>query len=593
MKSVVWASNTVSVIVLPSGRDGDELLDIAKQWTASFVLGPALWVQDRHIPEDTGNAPDVQALVLGRNVSGEAEFSQVNLFWALGSQEFSLVRLVAVRSEQPPEIQTATTEKVRLLARYLDASRPAVLGLDRAKTIGTQMVKLNLVFSPTGDSKKIPQSVIEPSWDANIVAAPEDRPTPGSFDAFAQRNERYYGFVLAHIATAGGLWAGLPKSTYELGGDHANAYRARLQRVFIRAVATDKLSGDLAKWALDKAATPDSEVTLGKVAGRQIAAIRTAQVPEKMDELVKYLMAGTGPDNFNYQPLPSRRWRNESKTNLLKKLIARIGDFAEGLRFIPKYIVEVVNQRIDKDVHEEEAIGYLPSRLDPRFQISDTFEVINQSRPEVDQSSSNLWQHVRETISSAVDSPGNVHLPPALDGGDGKRLILGHTELVLPDPDSEWHETDLALAAGIVVDRVGWLDSDLAKEQFSRVAAKRIELGPDIVQAKTEVDELDEQYEIYQAEAQVAQIELKKVDRELSEDVLFAEKMREQHTHGIPSRIVGDPRESVLLPSESIGLATASETGTTQGSAQGNPKHVADSDNSILPPPVTEENPDV
>jgi len=147
MKNVVWASNTVSVIVLPSGPEGERLLDVAKQWTASFVLGPALWVLDHHIPEDTGEAPNVQALVLGRDKDGKPESSQVNLFWALGSQEFSLVRMLAVRSEQAPETQAKTTAKVRLLERYLDASRPSIRGLDKSKPIGTQMVKLNLVFS--------------------------------------------------------------------------------------------------------------------------------------------------------------------------------------------------------------------------------------------------------------------------------------------------------------------------------------------------------------------------------------------------------------------------------------------------------------
>lgn len=572
MKNVVWASNTVSVIVLPSGQDGEELLEIAKQWTASFVLGPALWVQDHHIPEDTGEAPDVQAYVLGRNKIGEPEYSQVNLFWALGSQEFTLVRMLAVRSEQSPEVQAATTSKVRLLEKYLDASRPSVRGLDKSKPIGTQMVKLNLVFSSTGDSKRIPQTVIEASWDANIVAAPEDRPTPGSFDAFAQRNQRYYGFVLAHIATAAGIWAGLPKSTYEMGGDHATANRARFQRVFIRAVATDKLSGDLAKWALDKAATPDSEATLGRVAGRQIAAVRTGQIPEKIDELVEHLMSGTGKDNFKYRPLPGAGWRPEPKTSLIKKLTIRIADFAQGLKFIPKYLFEVVNQRIDSDPNEEESIGYLPKRLDPRFNVTDTQEVINQPRPKVEPSSFALWQHVRETFSSALDSPSHFHLPKALDAGDGKRLILGDTSSVLPDPGNTWDETELALEAGVSLEQVGWIDSVKAREQLDRLKAKRIEIAPGMAEARAEVADLREQLETYQNAEQAARIALKQVEVELTEDIKFAEAIRGQHSHNLPKEIVGESRGSVLLADEQLkdesvepGPETSSGTGESNG----------------------------
>jgi hypothetical protein len=552
MKNVVWASNTVSVIVLPSGPEGERLLDVAKQWTASFVLGPALWVLDHHIPEDNGEAPNVQALVLGRDKDGKPESSQVNLFWALGSQEFSLVRMLAVRSEQAPEIQATTTDKVRLLERYLDASRPSIRGLDKSKPIGTQMVKLNLVFSSTGDTKRIPQSVIEASWDANIVAAPEDRPTPGSFDAFAQRNQRYPGFVLAHIATAAGIWAGLPKSTYEMGGDHATANRARFQRVFIRAVATDKLSGDLAKWALERAATPDSEATLGRVAGRQIAAVRTSQVPEKVQELVDHLMSGTGPDDFKYRPIPGTGWRAEPTINLIKKLSIRIADFSEGIKYIPKFLAEVVNQSIDKDLNEEEAIGYLPRRLDPRFKISDSQEVLNQPKPRVEHSSSNLWQHVRETFSSSLDSPSHFHLPKPLDAGDGKRLILGDTSSVFPDPASNWEEADLALAAGVSLDRVSWIDAASAKEQLNKIIEKGIELKPGMDEARDEVKEIKEQFEKYVIAEKQARIALKQVEVELKEDIIFAENIRKQHPHNLPKDIVGEPRETVLLPGENL-----------------------------------------
>jgi hypothetical protein len=414
------------------------------------------------------------------------------------------------------------------------------------------MVKLNLVFSSTGDTKRIPQSVVEPSWDANIVAAPEDRPTPGSFDAFAQRNERYSGFVLAHIATAAGIWAGLPKSTYEMGGDHATADQARFQRVFIRAVATDKLSGDLAKWALDKAATPDSEASLGKVSGRQIAAVRTSQIPEKINELIKHLMAGAGGDDFKYRPLTGTGWRIEPKTNLIKKISIRISDFAEGLKYIPKYLFEVVSQSIDKDPQEEESIGYLPRRLDPRFIIPGTNEVFNQAKPKVEPSSFHLWQHVRETFASAVDSPSHYHLPTALDVGDGKRLILGDTSSVFPDPENSWEAPELALAAGVRLEPVRWIDSNKAKEQLDRVEKKRIELKPGMEEARAEVKDIKQQLETYQGKEQAARIALKQVEVELVEDIAFAEKIRNQHPHNLPEAIVGKPRGSVLLPGEKV-----------------------------------------
>lgn len=337
-----------------------------------------------------------------------------------------------------------------------------------------------------------------------------------------------------------------------MGGDHATANRARFQRVFIRAVATDKLSGDLAKWALDKAATPDSEATLGKVAGRQIAAVRTGQIPEKVQELVEHLMSGAGQDDFRYRPIPGAAWRAEPKTGLVKKLSIRIADFTEGLKYTPRYLAEVVNQSIDKDPNEEESIGYLPKRLDPRFKILASQEVVNQPEPKVDQSSSNLWQHVRETFSSSLDSPSQFHLPQALDAGDGKRLILGDTSYVFPDPDCYWEESELALAAGVTLDRVGWIDAALAKEQLDRVNKKGRELRPGMDEARAEVAEIKQQFETYKIAEREARIALKQVEVELTEDITFAEKIRNQHPHNLPEEIVGEPRGTVLLPGESV-----------------------------------------
>ena len=159
---------------------------------------------------------------------------------------------------------------------------------------------------------------------------------------------------------------------------------------------------------------------------------------------------------------------------------------------------------------------------------------------------------MRETFSSSLDSPSHFHLPKPLDAGDGKRLILGDTSSVFPDPESSWEETELALASGVSLDRVSWIDAASAKEQLNKINKRGIDLKPGMDEAKAEVKEIKEQFEKYKIAEQEAAIALKQVEVELKEDIIFAENIRKQHPHDLPKDIVGEPRETVLLPGENL-----------------------------------------
>jgi len=549
MPKLTWPSGTVSIIILPAGDDGEKLLEIAKQWTASWLISPAFWIVESQIPEMTEDAlnqidtiPKVRAFVLGRDASGNPDSREVDLFFALGSQVFQLVRLIAARTKQPKEELSRTNAKVQILAKILDAAKPQLKIGSSVGDVGTRVAKVNLIFSQSGQSCVVPKSVIQNDWDANVIAAPEDRTTPGSIDAFVRSDNRNFGFILAHIATAGGLWAGLPKSTFEMGQIHQAVDKARMQRVFVRAVATDTLSGDLAKWALNRAASPDNESALGVVSGREVGAVAPGKVKQKAEDLLDYMLKGVEGENFLYQSLPDDVWRSESRTTLFARLATRAKDFIEGLVYIPKWSLEMITQRIDQDIHEEIPRDYLPSRLDPRFDLIEADEIINQPRPKVKQTGPNLWKHVREAISASLDSPPGIPVPELLCGENGERLIFGDTRMVLPDPSDSWQELELSEKAAVHLDLVGWLDIKGVQESRAKLDKKKSELAPGMDEVLEEMKETREELTRALEEEVSANANLELAEFELAEDLLLAQQMRQEHTHGMPIEIVGPSR---------------------------------------------------
>ena len=110
MAKKIWNSEAISIIVLPSGKQGQEILDLAEAWSRSWLLTPALWMLADEIPDfdetaeiDLQVPPSLSAYLLGRDSEQKPVREQVDVFWTLGSQPFKKIRFVAVRTEQDPD----------------------------------------------------------------------------------------------------------------------------------------------------------------------------------------------------------------------------------------------------------------------------------------------------------------------------------------------------------------------------------------------------------------------------------------------------------------------------------------------------------
>jgi len=227
------------------------------------MLAPAMWVREELLEPLTDGPPKQIAVVLGNKLGGSTDEVRVDLFQQLARQPLSLVRLLVVRSAVPnAEFDDKQDALVSVLSKYLDWSMPAAIGSSEATESITSFVKLNLLTAPTGHTVQDGSKYVNHMFNANFVAATEDRATPNSGDAFVRyepTSSKFAGFTMMHVASLGALWTGLPQGTHELVkpgswmGD-----KVYVSRVFLSAILTDGLARRASTRVLDSAGNANS-----------------------------------------------------------------------------------------------------------------------------------------------------------------------------------------------------------------------------------------------------------------------------------------------------------------------------------------------
>ena len=549
MSKKIWSSGAVSIIVLPSGDQGRAILDLAQEWTRSWLLTPALWMLADEIPEfDPGVditlqvPPKLNAYLLGRDLEQNPVREVVDVFWTLGSQPFNTVRFIAVRTEQDIELMAKTSASAQTAAKYISYAIPQRNDDNENDLLGSYFRKYNLVISPTNERGFL-GGVINQFWDANLIAAAEDRATPLSTDSFVIVGERFIGFALAHIATTAGLWAGLPISSAEIKSEKTPHRLARLQRVFVRGVTSDTLSADVAHWALQKLNHTDTNFEIGLVEGHGVTTISSEKQDSYMNQLVDYILAGpTGgdkKDNFLFVPY-DQDTKIPSGSSRFKKFMKRVQDMAEGLVAIPRWISASAAYRMDYVLDEEynEEILYeaIPKRLAPKVKF-DPVDVLGASLPpKKDLPTPHLWRFMRETISSAIDAPTPNH-PGVLKDEKDELLVFATIEQVLPNPDAAWSGEKYSSGTSVNFVPISWLDASKVQEISTNINRRIDELEPGIADARSQLSETQRLVDEANGEFKIVNEDLELIQEELTSDENDAKKIKNNHTHKLPRAV--------------------------------------------------------
>ncbi len=548
MAKKIWESEAVSIIVLPSGDQGREILNLAQDWSRSWLLTPALWMLADEIPEFDAKKsielqvpPRLTAYLLGRDAEQNSVKDEVDVFWTLGSQPFKTIRFIAVRTEQDSALMKKTSINAQRAAQFIQRAVPEPRDKSRSELTGALFSKYNLVIAPTNE-RGLLDGVLSEFWDANLIAAAEDRSTPLSTDSFVKVGERFTGFALAHIATTAGLWAGLPISSAEINSEKVQMKLARLQRVFVRGVTSDALSADVAHWALQKLNYSDTNFEISAVEGQSVSTIASERQEHFMNELVEYIMRGPTPDgdNFLYEPYQESPFTT-AKVRWYIRLLERIGDMGSGLAGLPRWAAASAEYRIDMAMDDEadEQTLYkgVPERLAPRVKLAPIDVLIASLKPRLPMPTPDLWKHMRESISSAIDAPTSNHPEVLTDPKDGKKLVFATVDQVLPNPDALWSGEKYKTGTEVDLKSVGWLDAEAAYQTGTNIYKRIDELAPGIEDARSQLSETQKLVNEAKVELGIVIEDLDLIQKELASDEQDAKKYKSNHTHKLPRAV--------------------------------------------------------
>ena len=191
-----WPKEGVSVVLLPSGELGQQVLSLAKEWTAHRLLSPSLFLvveeQDPRAlePFKSSGPVGMAAHVIGRN--GSVVDSLID---QLGRDDIDLLRVLACRFVEDTE--SFHHEQDRLIDRISEQVKSSIARLERDgnKSIGTRLLLLNLISGPTMRTGGSTKHLLELDWNANIVLSPENRSTPAGFDTFTDEKDPSFSYL--------------------------------------------------------------------------------------------------------------------------------------------------------------------------------------------------------------------------------------------------------------------------------------------------------------------------------------------------------------------------------------------------------------
>lgn len=530
-------SRSRTVIILPPEREND-LLALVQQWTAAWLIRPAIWLRSSDLVPDTAINPDAppraHATVIARNGS-----AQVELFEELGREPYELLRFVAVRSvEVGSAVNEQLDQAIDTLRQHLQASRPE----------STRIQYLNVIFAPTNQAGASRAHLVEMGWNRNIVVSPENRPTAESFDAFTRHSEpkRWAGFVLSHVVTVAGLWATIATSPYDEAYVDDFQEGIHLQRLSIRGVLTGRLVVSVALSAMDLAARDESPLTdpLITVEENDMRIMDEAEESEVLTDLVNTVLELMNRQ-LSFRGVPEAQAPKRVRVGVLREFRSVVAFGWDKFVDSPKWVVRKVKSRASRKVTEklhgaegdtEVDVGGILSREDAQFQ-SQT-KAVNARRESIQQSFNDpmpalrsdvhaqLWEQLRSTCFALLDGsplPEGSILKERLGGGPVSSVVRSVSAL-LPDWQVRWEPPvavadELSRSHRIPKGPVSWLNITFAEEwtkqidkRMTRLQARERTLRERLGRVTSELTEVSEELfdkddELIAAQSEIAWLE--------------------------------------------------------------------------------------
>ena len=544
-----WPAEGTSVVLLPHGNQGTRVFELVEEWTRHHLLMPALYirVEDQDSSayrqfDDTGPVK-VEALVAGRN-----GHQKVSLFDELARNEIKLVKVLACRlvdsSSSFNELQDQMVDRLRI-----QIERSAPLREEHGqKTIGTKILRLNLI---AGESTKVGGStkhLLELDWDANIILSPEDRATPSGFDTFTDStSEHYSGFLLSNIASTVGLWTGVNKSVLELQNiENSTAFdKVMVQRTFGRIVKTDTLAIRLAAASLKKIETEGNPLIDPTYDLHDKKRIETSEIPSLINKMVEETIKADGSAlSFNLD-LEKAKALTTEKVSVKEGIKLFLRFFWEKIQSLPRQLIDLVFESFNRKAtsvifgedsgYEIEArkdfrkLGLQKKEADDLIKLSDVKKMISSTldglpeAPDYRSRHPELWASIRKMMITSLE--GN--LDGELKEFSGKVLV--DSEILIPKYGNTWSVPEFVIDPdedpAEVKSTLEWLDVEIASNISGSIAA-------DVEYLNNEIREYREELMLAESERNASKTNMKDI-RKTHEKLSHRKKALELLMQGV------------------------------------------------------------
>jgi len=525
----IWSEGSASIVLLPSSAKGERIFALAKEWTQTGLLRPAMWLDLDHVTL-AGNAPPIVPVkVLGLAPDRELHEIEVDLFGQLAQHELSIVRMVALRYlTEDKSTHVRQNDLVRDVGYYLERSLPLPVNQTGKKEAKTRYIRLNVVVQPTQPTGLQQEQVLEGSWEANLIVSPEDRRSPWTSDAFVREGDQLDAFALAHIATAAGLWNGLPRGAYdEVATGEGQSGKIIVPRLFVRAVSSDGLARRVSTKVLSEFADAGMSTRAGNLS---ISIPGTRAIPEnQVYEYQNWVIENIFQlDDGRLQyagiaPVPS----------ISKVKILELNQLAHFFKFsgnkvsqIPKWTWQVIRAALgrkltrslqgddglatvgieidtDPDARDRALMGRLNRIQEQLVQLDLEPSLVALEKVSAE-SSPALWSGMRRLFFGMLDGS---ELPPkvGIPLFENEKLVFERVSDLVFDPEHVWEakinpaDTDVTRVSISEPQEVANAHKEL-NETVKNAKANLLRLNTELMKTKTEIKIKTKELEISQSQ---------------------------------------------------------------------------------------------
>jgi hypothetical protein len=234
----------ISIIVLPQGDLGKQLLDILVAWSTSGLLTPSLCVEPEAVETSPDQAPTVPCWHLGS--WGK---QQDDLFEVLSRRKRRLVRVVGAQILVSASM--LDDRQIKVAGQVLDTVRdslPDWTRLEHDAYVGTELRSINVIAGVTGLAS-VPVTASHAGWDVNVVTSPEDRRDPSRANVFVRHPGNLVPVAASTIASVAGLFVGMGNGPFDgMRTDPSSTFgKVTVVRATVRTLLMDRVVEGVAR----------------------------------------------------------------------------------------------------------------------------------------------------------------------------------------------------------------------------------------------------------------------------------------------------------------------------------------------------------